>query len=464
MALEAVGTLDWRTNTDPDSTHEKAVWIGAFRAMPDFSLSATSNTGTAAPGSTIPVNVSLLRVGGFDEAVTVSLDNAPAGMSATSIVTKGASATLSVRVGANTRNGVYSVDVVAAAQDVVHSQTLTLVVRGTTPQSAFTAPTGALTVQSGTAVSVAWTESGSITGRRLDRQVGTIRTPGTCDGVSYSTQATFNNAHDMTDRVRSGDCYRWVVTLTDSAGNRSTVTSGSVLVDASAPRVPIVKVSGGEARSPDLGQLGIGSTYVDGNGVIWVRGSDTGSVPLQVTGSDPESGIARNNAMVSGAGWQADWTGSSANGNLRLSYGSQSTTATLTVSSVNGAGAAGPNTILTLARDATAPTAAAWLSAPTGTIKDIHGSYFRLIWSGGTDKGSGLAAQQIIGRYRAPLNSNGTCRTNAFLPDGDFRLASANSWDSGLQSNSCYVWSIRTLDRVGNMSSSIVSGYVITEP
>jgi hypothetical protein len=174
-------------------------------------------------------------------------------------------------------------------------------------------------------------------------------------------------------------------------------------------------VSGGAARSPDLGDLGIGSTYVDGNGMVWVRGSATGSVPLQVTGNDPESGIARNNATVAGNGWHVDWAGSSTNGNLRLSYGSQSTTATLTVSSVN-------------------------------------------------DKGSGMAAQQIIGRYRAPLNSNGTCRTNAFLPDGDFRLASDNSWDSGLQANSCYVWSIRTLDRVGNMSTSIVSGYVITEP
>ena len=182
----------------------------------------------------------------------------------------------------------------------------------------------------------------------------------------------------MTDQVRSGYCYRWVVTLTDSGGNRSTVTSGAVLVDASAPRMPIVKVSGGEARSPDLGDLGIGSTYVDGRGVIWVRGGDTGSVPLQVTGSDPESGIARNNANASGAGWHADWVGSSANGNLRLSYGSQSTTATLTVSSVNGAGITGPSTTLTLARDATAPTAATWFSAPTGTVKDIRGSYFRL--------------------------------------------------------------------------------------
>jgi hypothetical protein len=467
MALEAVGTLDWRTNTDPDSIHEPAVYIGVFRAMPDFSMTATATGGTAAPGATVPVNVSLLRVGGFSEPVTVSLDNAPAGMTATSVVTKGSAVTLNVRVGANTRNGVYPVDVVAAAHDVTHTETLTIVVRGSSPQSGFTSPTGALTVQSDTNVTVAWTErsgGAAINGRRLDRQVGAIKTAGTCDGVNYSTQATFNNAHAMTDRVRSGYCFRWVLTLTDTSGNRSSITSGAVLVDASAPRAPVVQVSGSEARSPDLGDLGIGATYVDGRGVVWVRGSDTGNVPLQVTGSDPESGIAANNASASGSGWRADWVGGSANGNLRLSYGSQSTSATLTVSSVNGAGETGPTTTLTVARDASAPTAATWTSALTGTVKNIRGTYFRLIWTGGTDKGSGLATQQIVGRYRAPLNPNGTCRTNAFLPDGAFRLASNNSWDSGLRASSCYVWSIRVLDRVGNMSSSIVSGYVITEP
>jgi hypothetical protein len=464
MALEAVGTLDWRTNTDPDSLHEKAVYIGAFRAMPDFSMTASSGAGAAAPGATLPVNVSLLRVGGFDAAVTVSLDNAPAGMTATPIVTRGNSATLSVRVGTNTRNGVYSVDVVAAAHGIVHSQTLTIVVRGSAPQSTFTSPRAPLTVQGATSVSVAWTESGGVTGRRLVRQAGAIRTAGTCDGVSYATQATFNNAHDMTDHVRTGYCYRWVVTVNDEAGNRSSITSGSVLVDTSAPRAPGIKVSGGEARSPDLGDLGVGSTYVDGNGVVWVRGSDSGSVPLQVTATDPESGIVRNNASVTGNGWHAAWSGNSAYGNLRLSYGNQGTSATLTVSSVNGAGETGPSTALTVARDATAPSAATWVSAPTGTVKNIHGGYFRLIWTNGTDRGSGYAPQQIVGRYRAPLTSNGTCRTNAFLPDGEFRLASDNSWDSGLHANSCYVWSVRTLDRVGNMSSSIVSGYVITEP
>ena len=45
MALEAVGTYDWKTNTDPDNIHEPAVWIGQFRAMPDFVINASITAG-----------------------------------------------------------------------------------------------------------------------------------------------------------------------------------------------------------------------------------------------------------------------------------------------------------------------------------------------------------------------------------------------------------------------------------
>ena len=44
LALQAVGTRDWRTTTDPDGNPEKALWVGAFRTMPDFHLSVGSTT------------------------------------------------------------------------------------------------------------------------------------------------------------------------------------------------------------------------------------------------------------------------------------------------------------------------------------------------------------------------------------------------------------------------------------
>jgi subtilisin len=467
MALEAVGTYDWRTRTDPDKFHEPAVWIGSFRVLPDFSVTASDGTGVVAPGGTLPVAVGVTRVGGFNDAVAVSIANAPTGISATPIVTRGNNVTLTLRVADGTRPGRYPVTVQGAANATVHNQMIYVVVRGSSPQATFISPRKAVTVQSGTTVSVAWSEQtggAAIASRRLDRQSGAIRTPGTCDGVAYTTEATRNVSTDTTDQVRSGYCYRWALTLTDMAGLRSTAYSGSVLVDSTAPRAPTVDVSGGAAYTPDLAALGVNQAYEIGSNTLWVRSGVSGSVPVQVGASDPQSGIVRNEASVSGSGWQTSWLGDSASGAMRLYYGAQSTSARLAVSSVNGAGLTGPSSTIDLLRDGSAPSSVAWVSAPSNTTRNIRGSYFRLIWSAATDTGSGLAGQQIVARYVAPLNPDGTCRTGSFTADGGFRLATDNSWDSGLQVNSCYVWSVRTLDNVGNTSASIVSGYVITRP
>jgi hypothetical protein len=202
---------------------------------------------------------------------------------------------------------------------------------------------------------------------------------------------------------------------------------------------------------------------VSDGGSVWVRANTAGSVPVEITANDPESGVARNVAAVTGSGWSTSWVGNSADGAMRLYFGTQSAAGRLTVSSVNGAGAAGPATSVTLMRDGTAPSAPSWISAPAYATLHIRGSYFRLNWAASSDTGSGLVSQMIVGRYRAPLNSDGTCKTNGFVADGGFGLASANSWDSGLVANACYVWSLRAVDNVGNMSASVVSGYVITD-
>ncbi len=466
MALEAVGTLDWKTNTDPDKVHEKAVWIGAFRAVPDFSMDVSLSSGVVPPGATLPVDVSLLRVGGFNDALTVSLLNPPKGISATPIVTKGSTASLNVHVANGMRLGRYTVTVSAAAHGIQHSQTFTVVVRGSAPQASFTSPRSNLTIQSASTVSVAWKErsgGASITGRKLERQSAAIRTPGTCDGVSYSTEQTRSNASATTDHVRAGRCYRWVLTVTNSSGYRSTVYSGAVLVDTTAPAAPKVTAAGEVAARPNLNALGVDQTYVTKDGVVWVRGGTAGSVPIQVRATDPESGIARNVVNINGAGWRAAWIGVSGDGSLRLSYGSGASSAQLALSSVNGAGMRSPQATLTLMPDSSSPAAATWVSAPTGTTKHIRGSYFKLRWSSASDSGSGLAAQQVVARYRAPLTSSGTCTRNGFSADTGFRLASNASWASGLEAHSCYVWSIRTVDNVGNTSAYVVSGYVITD-
>jgi len=312
MALEAVGTHDWRSNTDPDPDHEPAVWIGQFREVPDFSMNASLSSSTAAPGSTLDVNVSLARVGGFTAPIKIALGGTPpTGISAPPVVTRGNNLSLAVRVSAGVAPGRYSLTVSATSGSVVHTSTVTFVVHGSPPQATFVSPRTALTVTPDGAVNVSWNEragGAQISARRLDRQIAQIRTPGTCDNVSWSVDVTRNTASDTTDHVRSGYCYRWVLTLTDSAGNSSTAYSGAVLIDATAPRAPNVQLAASAEYSPDLAALGVDQAYVGSAGTLWVRAGVSDSVPVQVSGSDPESGIYRNVAsVVGGSGWQVSW-------------------------------------------------------------------------------------------------------------------------------------------------------------
>jgi len=336
-------------------------------------------------------------------------------------------------------------------------------VGGRAPKASFSSPAGGETAQSSTSVRVAWSESGAVAARRLTREAGRVRTPGTCADVRFSVDRTRSVSSPTVESVRPGFCYRWQLTLTDASGAQSSTYSGSVLVDASAPPAPSVSLSGSIERRPNLASLAIGQAYVAGAGMLWVRAGVSGSVAVQVSAGDPESGIAANVAGVEGGrGWSPRWIGASADGSLLLRYGSSGSSARLSVRSVNGAGLTGPTTTAQLLRDGTAPEPVSWLSARPGATRLIKGSYFRLDWGASSDQGSGLAERFIVGRYRADLKPNGECRTNGFSPDGEFRLVTNHSWESGLQPSTCYVWSIRALDNVGNTSASAVSGYVIT--
>ncbi len=129
MALKAVGTRDWRTNTDPDKVHEKAVWIGNFRNMPDFSVEAPTGTRAARilAGTSFSTSVTLTRTGGFEDPITVSLPDAPEGFTARRITTSSTEASVRIRVLAGVAPGQYQLTLSSAASDIEH--TTTIVVR-----------------------------------------------------------------------------------------------------------------------------------------------------------------------------------------------------------------------------------------------------------------------------------------------------------------------------------------------
>jgi len=140
-ALEAVGTLDWRTGSDPDKQHEKAVWIGQLRSAQDFSMTTTIASGVVTAGSSASVGVSLDRLGvavgvgaGVGDPITTSLMNPPTGIAATPVITAGNVVSLTIRVAPNVRPGTYPLTVLAAGDGVSHSQIVSLVVSTAPPR------------------------------------------------------------------------------------------------------------------------------------------------------------------------------------------------------------------------------------------------------------------------------------------------------------------------------------------
>ncbi|MEP7379074.1 MAG: S8 family serine peptidase [Chloroflexota bacterium] len=127
LALQAVGTLDWRTSTDPDSQHERALWVGDFRRPPDFTVS-TPAMGVAGSGGTLNLTVQVSRFGGFAGPVNLTLSDAPDGFSAADAVAIGKSAVLQVNVARRTRAGTYDLTIVARGMDVEHQVRIQVVV------------------------------------------------------------------------------------------------------------------------------------------------------------------------------------------------------------------------------------------------------------------------------------------------------------------------------------------------
>lgn len=160
MALQAVGRLDWRTATDPDRNPEKALWIGAFRAVPDFALAASIADGIVTPGTTTRINIAITRVGGFSDPISVELVKAPAGVRASSTATRRGATSIAVRLPKNMLGGRYSLTVRAEAGSVVHLQTVSLFVRSGAPIATFLSP-AAQTMQWSRRIQLSWTERAS---------------------------------------------------------------------------------------------------------------------------------------------------------------------------------------------------------------------------------------------------------------------------------------------------------------
>jgi len=181
---------------------------------PDFSLSVTPASQTAAPGATADYTVSTATQSGFPDDATLTCEvlTAPTGTGCSfdsSTLSPGGSTTLHVTTTGATPGGSYTVRVTATSGLTVHTQDVTLQVGSIT----VTAPNGGQVFTAGTTTTITWSfsgVSGTVTiellkGGVLNRTLSTTASVGSGGAGSFnwtilSTQAL---GDDYRIRVRS---------------------------------------------------------------------------------------------------------------------------------------------------------------------------------------------------------------------------------------------------------------------
>ena len=351
------------------------------------------------------------------------------------------------------------------------ARTITFVPDSAVPVANFSAPAeGSLETKTATSYSVDWTEAdggSGIASSTVQRQRGSVVSghEGTCTGVDWSNDGDLATAtaHVSVDGLESGDCYRWVLTLTDNLGNSATHTSGSLLVDSANPDLPNVAASG----------TGI---YQGGpNGAVYFLPALGGSVTLTTT-VDPTppsglNGITYNN-LTSTDGYTANpplpITQTTSPYSETLAIGANSGATSIDIAAVNGLGVSSPARTLGVIPDNVAPVADFSNGSPaTGATLLQTSTTFTVAWSEADAAVAGLAgsgvASRTVQRQRGHIVSGGNCDGVNWANDGASSADASPRVVSDLVDGYCYRWLLILTDHLGNTSGTFTSGSVLVD-
>lgn len=321
---------------------------------------------------------------------------------------------------------------------------------GTSPATDVTGPTGGSVDAAGLVgtgsrystspnLSIAFTPgtdpSGLMTtGRTLTRATATLTT-GTCG--TFGSYALVTGGDDpvspKADTVTAGACYRYQYTVTDTAGNNTTYTSGDIKVDNTAPSTPSLAIT-----SPV-------NSYWSGSGstVYYRSGAASGSFVVTGSSTDAQSGILSYAYPAAGTNWTS--TPGALGVNTYSWSGAPAAPGTLNVTSTSNAGTASAASPLTFVADATAPSA--------GTVSYVNGLYdgttISVSFTTGTDAGSGLGTR-LLQRATATLTGT-TCGTfGSFTTVTNGTNPTSPVVDTVATSGACYMYRYVVADQVGN--------------
>jgi VCBS repeat len=244
--------------------------------------------------------------------------------------------------------------------------TLTLTADSTAPTLSFTTPAAGTTIQTSTTVNVAWTETeagSGVASRSLQRQKGTVVTPGGCVGVTYSNDGSADTGASPRSNTSlvSGQCYVWIQTLTDNVGNvSSATTSGAELING-APTA----VADSYTTNEDV-TLSVPVTGTPYNGVVFNDTDPENNSLTAVLVSDVATGTLGLNAdgsftyvPVANASGSVTFTYKANDGGLD----SNTVTVTITITSVNDAPSFTKGANQTVLENAGAQSLSSWATS-----------------------------------------------------------------------------------------------------
>lgn len=125
--LIAAGAQKWRTNTDPDGSHEPALDVSTFNLAADFKLSSTPQARLSDGGESLDFDIWVARLGGFGGSVNLSVlaSSLPPGATAS---VNDAAAHVTINMPGSPQAGTYNVEVRGTSGALVRSTQLRIVV------------------------------------------------------------------------------------------------------------------------------------------------------------------------------------------------------------------------------------------------------------------------------------------------------------------------------------------------
>ena len=208
-ALRHAGSSNWKTGSDPDSTHEPLLDVSSFNIGSDFEISSTPQVKLATGGGSPSFDIWLARLGGFGGAVNISVVNStlPGGANANvnesaSGLARGAVARVTINLPGSVAAGTYDIEVRGTNGGTTRSTTVRVIVEPAANGGPWMDIRAAKTSGFAIPVQIKWSAGGGNYQLQRSRNGGAWETIANTGATSISTTAWPGSRYQF--RVRSG--------------------------------------------------------------------------------------------------------------------------------------------------------------------------------------------------------------------------------------------------------------------